>query len=346
MQSRYKPGRFVALFAALALVVAACGDDDDSAADDSEGEATETGEEGVEVAFLLPGSTEDEGYNADGQRTADAVAEIDGVANVQVTESVPVPNQADVYRQFANEGFDIIIGWGGQFTDGAVQVSEEFPDQDFIVVNSNVENGTNLASMDTSVEQWQFLGGYATARLSDSDTIGWVGGQCFEATAKNLHGTEQGAQLANPNVEVLSTFTGDFEDPTAANQAAEAMIGEGAGALTGNLNNGWFGVFEASAEAGNVPLVTEWVDNSDLAPDQIAGSILKSQAPFVVELVEDAVNGELEYTFHLFDLPDDWGPVISSNEAISPELAAELEEVQEQIVSGEITVESDTTCPS
>ena len=163
-----------------------------------------------QVAIILPGSIEDQGYNADGQRAADLMTSELG-ADVTVTENVQIPNQTDVYRQFATQGYDLVIGWGGQFTDGAVAAAEEFPDVKFLVVNSGASNGSNLASMDTAIEQWQFLAGFLLGRLSESGTVGWVGGLCFPATAAHLHGTEQGAAYANPDVDFLSTFTGDFE---------------------------------------------------------------------------------------------------------------------------------------
>ena len=143
----------LAAFAVGALLLAACGDDGGdgdgaTGGTDATGATGATGStgEGIRVAVLLPGTPSDQGYNADGQRAADAIESELG-AEVTVTESVPVPNQTDVYRQFAGQGFDLVIGWGGQFTDGALAAAEEFPDVNFLVVNSGVENGTNLASV-------------------------------------------------------------------------------------------------------------------------------------------------------------------------------------------------------
>lgn len=285
-----------ALAAALALAAAGCGGDDNG---DGGGE----GEDSLRVAILLPGAVSDQGYNADGQRAAQQMEEELG-AEVTLTESVAVPNQTDVYRQYASQGYDLVIGWGGQFTDGAVTAAEEFPDVRFLVVNSNAENGRNLASMDTAIEQWQFFAGWLAAKLSESGTVAWIGGQCFPATAANLHGTEQGAKHADPDVEFLSRFTGDFEDPTKAQTAAKALIDQGADVITGNLNNAWPGVYQAAREAGNLPVITEWVDNSDQAPEVIASSVLKSQARFVVELARQAQEGTLEGKFYKFDLPE------------------------------------------
>jgi basic membrane protein A len=263
---------------------------------------------------------------------------------VKVTEKVSVPNQVDVYRQYAGQGYDLVIGWGGQFTDGAVTVASEFPDVDFLVINSTAKNGTNLSSMDQDIQDWEYVGGYVTAKLSDSGKIGWVGSLCIPPTAANLHGFEQGAKAANPDIEVASTFTGDFEDPTKAQQAAQAMIDDGADALSGNMNNGWFGVFKA-AESADIPVVTEWVDNKDLAPKVITSSIMKSQADFIVGLAKQAGEGTLGGKTYQQTFTADTPPAISDNPLLPKGLYDDALDVQQQIVDGKVDPKVDTSCP-
>lgn len=299
----------------------------------------------LKIGILLPGSTADNGYNADGARAAQALKS-ELKADVQTTENVSVANQADLYRQYAAKGYNVVVGWGGQFTDGAVQVAQEFPHVKFIVVNSGVENGTNLASIDTDIQDWEFLGGFVTAKLSKTGVIGWVGGQCFPATAANLHGVEQGAKYADANIKVLSTFTGDFEDPTKAQQAAQAMIDSGkAGALTGNLNNGWFGVFKAARDNGKIPVVTEWVDNHAQASDVIASSIQKSQAKFVVAVVKEISPGKFQGKHYQFGITPDWGDVMTKTNLLPDTLLKEVAGLQAKITSGEIKPKNVADCP-
>lgn len=294
--------------------------------------------------MLLPGTPSDQGYNADGQRAADAIESELG-AEVTVTESVPVPNQTDVYRQFAGQGFDLVIGWGGQFTDGAVAAAEEFPDVNFLVVNSGVENGTNLASVQQNSQDWQFVAGYALARLSESGKIGLIGSQCFPGTALTINGTAEGARAANPDIDITITYTGDFEDPTGAQQAAQAMIDEGVDAISGNANNAWFGVFEAAESAG-IPVITEWVDNSELAPDVIASSVLKSQADFVTEIARDVQEGEFEGKIYITEIVEGSGPAISDTDLLPDEVYNEALDIQAQIESGELDPPADESCPN
>jgi basic membrane protein A len=323
--------------ASIIAIAALCGG--------SPGLVTSASAEALKIGILLPGSVTDGGYNADGGHAAEALRSV-LKADVKVTEGVPIANQADVYRQFATGGYTLVIGWGGQFTDGAVQVAEEFPNTKFLVVNAVAENGKNLASLDTKVEHWQYLAGYVTAKLSKSGVIGWVGGQCFPATAANLHAVEQGAKAANPNIKVIGTFTGDFEDPIKAQQTAQAMIDTGkADALTANLNSGFFGVFKAAQSNGKVKVVTEWMDNRELAPTVIASSILKAQAPFLVEVAKAVADGTFQGKHYEFGLTKDWGPVMTKTDLLPEDIYKSALAVQDDIVSGKVVPVHDTACP-
>ncbi len=351
MNFGYRRSRVLAAFAVGALLLAACGDDGGdgdgaTGGTDATGATGATGStgEGIRVAVLLPGTPSDQGYNADGQRAADAIESELG-AEVTVTESVPVPNQTDVYRQFAGQGFDLVIGWGGQFTDGALAAAEEFPDVNFLVVNSGVENGTNLASVQQNSQDWQFVAGYALAKLSESGKIGLIGSQCFPGTALTINGTAEGARAANPDIDITITYTGDFEDPTGAQQAAQAMIDEGVDAISGNANNAWFGVFEAAESAG-IPVITEWVDNSELAPEVIASSVLKSQADFVTEIARDVQEGNFEGKIYITEIVEGSGPAISDTDLLPDEVYNEALDIQAQIESGELDPPADESCPN
>lgn len=327
----------------LALAAAGCGGDDSSTGDNAKSGSGDQGAKQYKIALLLPGSTSDQGYNADGKRAADQMKKDLG-ADVTLTESVAVPNQTDVYRQYASQGYDLVIGWGGQLSDGAVSAAQEFPKVKFLVTNSTVKNGTNLASMDTAIEQWQFFAGFVSAKLSKKKNIAWIGGQCFPATAANLHGTEAGAKYADPSVKVQSRFTGDFEDPTKAQTAAKAMIDQGVDVITGNLNNGWAGVYQA-AKPTKTLLVTEWTDNHTQAPEVIAASTLKSQARFVVEEAKKAQDDKFEGKFTLYNLPEDWGPIVSKTDLLPESIYKQALAAQKKVASGAIKVPRNESCP-
>ena len=344
MMNRVPRRRFLAVAAAAALLATAAWATTGAASPEARGSGAKT----LRIAILLPGSITDHGYNADGKHTADVLRKA-LKAQVVYTQGVSVPNQADVYRQYAAKGYDLVIGWGGQFTDGAVQVAKQFPDVKFLIVNSNVSNGSNLASYDQEPTPWEFLGGYVLAKLSKTHTIGYVGAQCFPGTAKTFHGFEQGVKYGDPKAKLIKTFTQDFEDPTKAQQAAQALIERGADGLSGNLNNAWFGVFRAAVKGSKpgapVRVVTEWSDNHQLSPKVIVSSILKTQASFVLGVARTAGNGKWKGKVYLYALPKNYGPAISKTALLPSSIYKQALAVQKKLAAKKIKYKVVTSCP-
>lgn len=301
-------------------------------------------EDQLRVAIILPGETTDQGFNKTGEQTIALLKDEFG-ADATLTESVNPAQQLDVYRQYAQQGYDLVVGWGGQFSDGAVAAAEEFPDTKFLVVSSGVENGSNLASYDTALEDWHFVAGYLMAKLSKTGVVGQVSGQCFASTASGQNGTRDGAKYANPDVTWLATYTGDFEDPTKAQQAAQAMIDQGADVLATNLNQGVFGVVQAAKANSGVRVVTEWLDNSATAPEVIISSVNKSYARFVGVKVKQIIDGTWKGDHERFTLPADWGPAIFKTGTLPDAIYQDALDLQAKVASGEVDVIRDETCP-
>ena len=107
------------------------------------------------------------------------------------------------------------------------------------------------------------------------------------------------------------------------------MIDEGVDAISGNANNAWFGVFEAAESAG-IPVITEWVDNSELAPEVIASSVLKSQADFVTEIARDVQEGNFEGKIYITEIVEGSGPAISDTDLLPDEVYNEALDIQAQ----------------
>lgn len=331
--------------AVATFALAACGSSGGgSATGTTSTDGGSTDEPKIRVAILLDGETSDRGFNMTGEQAAKMVEEEYGGEGV-FTESVVPSESADIFRQYARQGYDLIVGWGGQFSDGALTVGEEFPDTHFLGVSSGVSNGSNVASYDTAIEQWQFLAGYVLGRMTETGKVGQISGQCFPSTAANMNGTKAGALYANPDVEWIGTYTGDFEDPTKAQQAAQAMIDQGADVLTTNLNQGVFGVVQAAQNNDGVYVVTEWSDNSDVAPEAIIAATNKTYAPFLASRIEQILADEWEGDTARFDLPEDWAPGIFKTDLLPDDVYEDVLEVQQKIASGEIVVERDETCP-
>ncbi len=109
----------------------------------------------------------------------------------------------------------------------------------------------------------------------------------------------------------------------------------------------YLGSGEAANEApGDVVLVGVDNDVVELSPDLadvMLTSVMKQMADAVVELIGQAVEDEFDNSPFIGELANDGVAIAPFHEfegSVSPELAAAVDAIREQIISGEIVVES------
>src|SRR4030043_869008 len=113
--------RLVAITLLAGLVLAACGTP-----------APPPEEEGaIKVALVMPGSIADQGYNAAAYAGLMAI-EKDLGAEVAYSEMVPLAEYEETFRDFAAEGYDVVIGHGFEFGDPIEIIAPEFPEPSFL----------------------------------------------------------------------------------------------------------------------------------------------------------------------------------------------------------------------
>jgi basic membrane lipoprotein Med (substrate-binding protein (PBP1-ABC) superfamily) len=103
-----------------------------------------------------------------------------------------------------------------------------------------------------------------------------VGGVAIPPVRGTFQAFEAGARALNPQVQVLESFIGNWEDVGAAKEAAVAQLNRGADVLIHNADAAAFGVFHAVREAvqsgDRVWALGMNRDQAEVAPDVILGS--------------------------------------------------------------------------
>jgi len=328
----------------LLVLAAACGGEGGEQAGNPQPADAGSDERTIKsIAMLLPGRADDEGYSQVGATGLERVASERGI-ETEVAESVDVAQQVEVFRDFASQGFDLVIGWGGEYQDGANEVAPEFPDTFFGVVSGSGGNGSNVSGIDFAGEQWTFVVGYVMAKVSRSGQIGVIAGPCFDASARQAHGVRDGALHANPDVDVTITGLDSFDDPAGAKEAALAMVAEGADVIEVNLDTGNLGVFEAAQEEDFL-VTTEFVDWSEEFPDHALTASTRDAGELVDVLVERVEDGSFDgQEIRVGITPED--DALAPFRMLAPDsLFEEAKDIQTQIAAGEITVEPDGACP-
>lgn len=245
----------------------------------------EPAEEPLSVAMLLPGPISDQGWNATAHAGLMRIQDELG-ATVSFTEQVDLSDIPEIVRNYAIQGFDIIIGHGFQFGDPFTSINEDFPDIKFIVTSSSISKEPNVGSLNNDNWQQGFLAGAFMAQMTQSGKIGTVAGMEIPSIIAHVDGFHAGAEYIDPDVEALSVFTGDFYDAVRAKETALAMFDQGVDIIIHNADAAGLGVLEAASENG-IWALGSISDQKEVAPDVVVTSALSDLRDGIFALVSE-----------------------------------------------------------
>jgi basic membrane lipoprotein Med (substrate-binding protein (PBP1-ABC) superfamily) len=181
----------------------------------------------------------------------------------------------EAFLSYASAGYDLIFAHGFEYQDAALRTGERFRDVT-IVVSGGGRVSDNVRPLVFALEEASYLAGMFAAGMSTSGIVGMVGGVAIPPVQGTFRAFEAGARSVNPEVEVLESFIGNWDDVAAAKEAAVAQLRRGADVLIHNTDAASFGVFQAVREAVESGR-SAWAvgmnrDQNDVAPDVILGS--------------------------------------------------------------------------
>ncbi len=320
--------RLATLLLVAALVVTACGT--------PAPEAPPEEAAAVKVALVMPGSIADQGYNAAAYAGLMAIEENLG-AEVAYTEMVPIAEYEEAFRNYAAEGYDIVIGHGFEFGDPIEVVAPEFPDTAFLVVNGIVA-GENYASLLHQNHETAYVCGYIAARMSETGKLAAIGGFAYPVIVQQLEAYRLGAESVDPNTEVTIAYLDSWDDIALGKEAALAQISAGADCIFHVADAAGIGVIQACEEEG-VRAIGFAYDQNELAPETVITSTIIDYPEMLTTAVTDIQAGRFEFnTVHLYGLETGVIRVADYHGLVPDDIAAEAEEVTQKIIDGEIEV--------
>ncbi|BAY21091.1 basic membrane lipoprotein [Calothrix sp. NIES-2100] len=233
---------------------------------------TTDGTEGFKIAIALPGIITDQAWNQSGYEGINLAKEKLGAQTAYV-EKVAQADQTEVLTDFARKGYNLIFAHGGQFDAAIEQIAPQFPKTFFVGVNGNLK-GQNIASLRIDHLQASYLCGIIGASMTKSNKLAYIAGEKFPATEGELRGFELGAKSVKPNIQITSTFTGDWNDVAKAKEATLALISSGADVIYQWLDNASATVLQTASEKG-VYAFGNTNDQLDVAPKAVLTSAVK-----------------------------------------------------------------------
>ena len=348
--------RLLAVLLGLALLAAACGDDDDietGSGDDGTGEATTGGAEGpdsdIRVGLVYDvGGRGDQSFNDAAYAGLTQAEEELGVETQDLSPEGGGENREELLRTLAEDGYDMVIGVGFAFAEAMGNVTADYPDTQFAIVDDASVEAENLTSLVFAEEQGSFLVGAAAALTSETGQLGFIGGVEVDLIKKFEAGFVAGAQEVAPDAQVdvkyisqPPDFSG-FTDPARGKEIALGQYSAGADVIYHAAGGSGGGLFEAALETGDVWAIgvdsDQYLTAGEAFQDVILTSMIKRVDVAVFEAIKAFAEGTLEAGVQQFDLSNDGIGYSTSGDHLDPAVIEQMEELKQQIIDGEIEV--------
>ena len=320
------------------LLLAGCGRSDDN----GDGEAVGAEGEPFRIAIVMPSSTTDIAWSQSMFDSLVAVqTEMGGEDALKIAYSegmFRVTDASAAIRDYASEGFDLVIAHGAQYGNSVFEVATDFTETSFAWGTSSdtgADQGIeNVFAYGAVANEGGYVNGVVAAMLSQTDVIGVIGPVAGDAKLY-IDGFVRGVTDVKPDAQVNISYTGSFSDTTLAAEAAHVHIQAGADVLTGSAQQ-VVGAIGVANENGVAWLGTQ-SDQISLGPDVVVTNQIYNWANVIADMISKIEKGELGGTAYKLTFAND-GLRLEFNENI--EIADGVKEAArtaiEDIKSGDV----------
>lgn len=342
---------------ALSLVLSACGSPTDAPAAPVEEPqaAPETSTEPeaepaapaepFRVAVVMPSSINDLAFS---QSMYDALVliqqEMGGPEYFEFVYSdnmFVVDDAAAALRDYATQGFDLVIGHGSQYGSSLQEIAPDFPETAF-AWGTTVETfgQPNIFAYEAASHQGGYVNGVLAASLTQSKVVGVVGPIETGDAKLYVDGFVAGVKATDPSITVNVNYIGSFSDVALAAEAANTHIAAGADVMAGTAQM-VVGAIGVAKENGVLWLGTQSSQTS-LAPEIVVANQVYHWEVVIREIMDLIAGGTLGGKSFVISLADG-GEVMEYNPAF--DLPADVKALADQTVQGIIEETITITLP-
>ncbi|WP_297770255.1 BMP family protein [uncultured Roseovarius sp.] len=257
------------------------------------------------------------------------------------SENVSNTDYARVMREYAEQGYKLIIGEVFAVEQEAREVAADYPDIAFLMGSSFKHDPAlpNFAVFDNYIQDASYLSGIIAGAMTETANIGMVGGFPIPEVNRLMHAFMAGAREMNPDIKFQVSFIGSWFDPPKAKETAFAMIEGGADMLYAER----FGVSDAAQEK-DVLAIGNVINTQSDYPDTVVASAIWHFEPTLDAAIAAVNAGEFEAAdYGVYSFMKEGGcslaPLGTFEGKVPEEAMALVAEREAAIKAGEFTVE-------
>ena len=293
------------------------------------------------VAVVMPSAINDLAFS---QSMFDALTKVQdemGAENFEFVYSenmFVVEDAAAALRDYASQGYNLVIAHGSQYGSSLQEIAPDFPETSFAWGTTVDTFGIpNIYAYEARSEEGGYVNGVLAAGLSESNILGVVGPIETGDAKLYVDGFVAGAKATKPDINVNVNYIGSFSDVALATEAANTLVGAGADGLSGTAQMvvGAIGV----AEENSVPWFGTQSSQTTLAPGVVVANQVYDWTGVLNTIIEQVKAGT--YGGESFALTLANGGLVmdyNADYAIPEEAKAAAEAAAAGIAAGTISV--------
>jgi len=295
------------------------------------------------IAVVMPSAINDVAFSQSMYNALKAVqTEMGGETALELKYSenmFKVPDAAAAIRDYASEGYNIVIAHGSQYGSSVEEVAKDFPKVTFAWgTDVNTFGLPNVYAYTAAAEEGGYVNGVMAALLTKSKTIGVTGPVEVGDAKTYIDGFTQGVASVDASITVSKTWTGSFSDVALMTEAAKTHIAAGADVLTGSSQS-VVGSVGAAKENGAVLWFGTQQDQASLAPNLVVASQVYDWTGMLKEIISKHKAGTLGGEKYVLQLKNDGLKIaFNSGYALPADVKTAAEKAIADIKSGAITV--------
>lgn len=307
------------------------------------GHGHEAAAQKIRIALVLPSTVDDMAWSQSMVEGLKAVQKKMGEDKVEVAISEKLGKAVDAgaaTRQYASQGFDIVIAHGSQYQSVLPEIAKDFPKTTF-AYGTGFQTAPNIFAYDPQAQDGGYLLGMLAAKLTKSGVVGIVGPVEAGDAVKYNYGVQQGVAKGNPQAKVRTAYTGSFNDIVGAGELAKAHMVAGADILTGSSQQAVGAVRAVAEKPGKYWLSTD-LDQSSIGPDTVLASQVYNWEKVVNKIIDSRKKGILGGQLLVLSFADGTLELKYNNRLankISKDVRDAVEKAKKDIMSGSLKVE-------
>jgi basic membrane protein A len=226
------------------------------------------------IALLMSGVITDGGW---GQLAYTGLKELKEKYSYKTAyaENINLAQMDQVARGYSDDGFDLLIGHGVEFSSTMLEVAPDYPSQHYFVTTFLPEPGVprNIMFVNMGYFGAAYGAGFLAAMISEKKrAVGFIGGDDDPNQQRMKRCFIAGAQRAVPSIRALAIITGDYDNASKGREAASILIGNGADVIWHAADVTGLGAIQG-AVAANVKVMGCYSDQTTSFEMNLAGMV-------------------------------------------------------------------------